>query len=126
MGHSAEHKMLGAVEVKVNAAEKRGDAGTFTTKQKSVACGSQFRPQATLTADKSKALLVFVPPFPVIALLVLIQRGIFAVRLMMGVVVGMINNHFVIIPAMVIVVLFVVIGDPLITSCRHQDCADQD
>jgi hypothetical protein len=48
IGHSAEDKMLGAAEVKVNAAEELQNGKIFVDKkEKAVAYGVRFNPHAT-------------------------------------------------------------------------------
>ena len=53
--------------------------------------------------------MMIVAPLPIVALLVLVQRVVVAIRTVIRVVIGVVNDHFMIVPAVIVVVVLVVI-----------------
>src|SRR5580692_4021769 len=64
---------------------------------------------------------MIVAPFPIVALLILVQRRILAVVLVTAIPIGVIHDHFAIVPAMVVVMIVVVVADGSSAANAHSD-----
>jgi hypothetical protein len=68
---------------------------------------------------ENKISRMVVAPLPIIALLILIERPVFAIWLVTAVPVGVIDDHFVVIPAMIVVMVVVVVADFSTPNAGH-------
>jgi hypothetical protein len=68
-------------------------------------------------------LVGVVTPIPVVALLVLVEARILAVGLVTLRPIRVIQNLFVMVPAMVVVMIFIVVGDVGGATCAGDGCA---